>query len=319
MRIKPLKSISRIAVVLIVLSIIPSFAFASENGTQTNSTNQTYDLKFGHAFGLLGKITEENFADVQAGILESISKKITELQSLYTDVSKASNASDLQGVLSSHRPANECMGHDGMNMGPGQMRMGPCGMNGFNLNLVENVTDENFTDVQTEMIGSLQNMTNMLKDKQNNTEVGQDNRTEELNKRITELQNLSTEVSKASNAAGLKKVVFAFVQTQAVDSIDKKIEHLQAKVNENENTSDGNTSDEQLSSRITKLTTLKENVNGTKSLEDLKKIMSSSRGIHGVGENSRHHGRHGRCGYHMDRHHRIQNSTADNSTDNSTD
>ena len=319
MRIKPLKSISRIAVVLIVLSIIPSFAFASENGTQTNSTNQTYDLKFGHAFGLLGKITEENFADVQAGILESISKKITELQSLYTDVSKASNASDLQGVLSSHRPANECMGHDGMNMGPGQMRMGPCGMNGFNLNLVENVTDENFTDVQSEMLGSLQNMTDMLKDKQNHTEIGQDNRTEELNERITELQNLSTEVSKASNAAGLKEVVFTFMQTQAVDAIEKKIEHLQAKVNENENTSDGNTSNEQISSRITELTTLKENVNGAKSLEDLKKIMSSSRGINGVGENSRHHGGHGRCGYHMDRHHRIQDSTADNSTDNSTD
>ena len=109
MRIKPLKSISRIAVVLIVLSIIPSCAFALENGTQTNSTNHAYDLKFGHAFGLLGKISEENFADVQAGLLESISKKITDLQSLYTNVSKASNASDLQEVLSSHRPANECM------------------------------------------------------------------------------------------------------------------------------------------------------------------------------------------------------------------
>ena len=69
MKIKPLISISRIAVVLIVLSVIPSCAFASENGTQTNSTNQTYDLKFDHAFGLLGKISEENFADVQAGIL----------------------------------------------------------------------------------------------------------------------------------------------------------------------------------------------------------------------------------------------------------
>ena len=43
-------------------------------------------------------------------------------------------------------------GPDGMNMGPGQMHMGPCGMNGlFDLDQVENVTDENFTDVQTEI------------------------------------------------------------------------------------------------------------------------------------------------------------------------
>ena len=53
---------------------------------------------------LARNITEENFTDVQADILDSISKKITELQSLYTDVSKVSNASDLQEVLSSHRP-----------------------------------------------------------------------------------------------------------------------------------------------------------------------------------------------------------------------
>jgi hypothetical protein len=299
MRIKSLNSISRVLMVLIILSIIPSCAFASEN-------NPT--------LGPAGKITEENFTDIQANILDSISKQITELQNFYANVSKASNASDLQEVLSSHMPANECMGRDGRGMRPRQMHMehNGIGMNGlFGIYMVENVTDENFTAVQTEMLGSLQNMTDVIKDQQNHTEVGQDNnRTEELNNRITELQNLSTEVSKASNGAELKEVVFTHMQTQAVNSVDKKIEHLQAKVNERENTS-GNTSD--LSSRITELTTLKEKINGAESLEDLKTIMSSDYGIFGLREDMMHHGEHGVCGCRMDRQTRV------NSTDSSTD
>ncbi len=115
MRIKPLTSISRVVGVLMILSIIPSCVFASEN----NSPNQMSDMRFDPT----GNVTEENFANVQTSILESISKQITELQSFYTNVSEASNASDLQEVLSSHRPANECMGPGGMNMGPGHMSL----------------------------------------------------------------------------------------------------------------------------------------------------------------------------------------------------
>jgi hypothetical protein len=316
MRIKALNSISRVSMVLMILSIIPSCAFASENGTQTSLTNQSDDLKFGHAFGFLASITGENFTDVKVAILDSISKRIAELQSLYNDVSKSSNASDLQEVLSDHRKTNEFMGPDGMNIRSGQMHMGLCEINGFNLDLVENVTDENFTAVQTEMLSSLQNMTHMLKDQQNHTVVGQDNnRTEELNKETTELQNLSTEVSEASTAAELKEVVFTYMQTQAVDSIEKEVELLQAKINDSKNTSDGNTSDNKLSSRITELTALKENINNAESLEDLKKIMPSSRGMHVMGKNPMHHRGHERCGCHMDYPGRIQDNTADNSTD----
>lgn len=322
MKIKILNSISFIVAALMVLSIIPSCSFASENGTETNSINQKQDLKFSPAFGFLGKTAGENFTDTKALILDSISKRIAELQSLYTDVSKASNASDLKEVLSSHRQANECIGSDRMKMRHGRMHIGPCGINGFNLQLVENVTDENFTAVQTEMLSSLQNMTVMLKDRQTRlTEVEQNNRTQEINEkfneRINKLQNLSTEVSKASTAAELKEVVFTYMQTQAIDLIDREIEHLQAKVSENKNTSDennksdGNKSDgnksEQISSRITELTALKENINGARSLEDLKTIMSSSRGIFGPKENMTHHKGYGRSGCHMDRPGRIQN------------
>ena len=309
MTIKTLKLISRFAMVLIVLSIIPSGAFASENGAQTNSADQSYDLRSGPA----GNITDENFTDVQENILDSVSKKITELQSFYTNVSEASSASDLQKVLSSHRPTNECMGPDGMNRGPGEMHMGPGRMPGLSgLDRVENVTDDNFTDVQTEIVESLGNMTQRLETEQTNlTEAGDDNRTEELSERIADLQNLSTNVSEASTAAELQEVVFTYMKSEAVDSLEKEVEHLQAKVSESENTSD------ELSSRITELTSLIENVNGAESLEDLKEIMFSSRGTPGVdaGEGPRSHGGHGGCDCLFDRPGKMQ----DNSTDNSTE
>jgi DNA repair exonuclease SbcCD ATPase subunit len=110
---------------------------------------------------------------------------------------------------------------------------------------------------------------------------------QKLNERINKLQNLSNEVSKASTAAKLKEVAFTYMETQAIDLIDREIEHLQVKVSENKNTSDennksdGNKSDEQISSRITELTAFKESINGARSLEDLRTIMSSSRGIFG--------------------------------------
>ena len=303
MTIKALKSISRFAVVLIVLSIIPSGAFASENGTQTNSTDPMYNLRSGPA----GNITEENFTDVQANILDSISKKIAELQSFYSEVSGVSNASDLQKVLSSHRQANECMGPDGMNRSPGEMHMGPGRMPGlFGLDQIENVTDDNFTDVQTEIVASLENMTERLEAEQTNlTEAGDEDRTEELSERISDLQNLSTNVSEASTAAELQEVIFTYEHAQALNSLEKKIELIKARVNES-----GNTSDEQFSSRITELTALMEDLKGAKSFEDLREIMHSSRerGMY-IEDPMRHRG----CGP------MGPGRMQDNSTDNSTE
>lgn len=307
MRIKQLTSIMRIVGVLMIVSIIPSCAFASEN----DSPNQMSHMRFGP----IGNATEENFANIQTAMLESISKQITELQSFYTNVSEASNATELKEVLASHRPAKECMGPGGMDMGPGQMHRGPFGMSGFNPDAVANVTDDNFTTVQTEIINSLGNMTDRLKDQLNDTRVSQDsNRTEEINERITELQNLSTEVSGASTAAELKEVVFTYMQTQAVDSIEKEIEHLQTMVSESESTG-GNTTE--LSSRITELTTYKEKISGATSLEDLKTIMSSSQGIPGMRQDMMHRGEHGGCRCHMDNPDRTNN--AENTTDDTAD
>jgi hypothetical protein len=278
MRIKPLGLVSGIAIMLLALGMISSCAFASAN----NLPNRMCDV--GPCPG--GNVTEENFTDVQTSVLDSINKQITELQGFYTNVSEASNATELQEVLCRQR-ADMCMEPEGMNRGHRHMSRGPFGMNGFNLDAVVNVTDENYTDVQTEIIDSLGNMTNMLNDQLNDTKVSQDsNRTAEINERLTALQTLSTEVSEASTATELKEVIFTYMQTQAIDLIEKEIEHLQTKVNDSENVSWNTT---EVNSRITELTTLKGKISGAESLDDLKTIMSSYTGCSGMRDNSMQH------------------------------
>lgn len=61
MAIKALKSISRTAMVLILLSIIPPGVFASENVTFTSSNEHVYDPRYGP----VRNITEENFSFVE--------------------------------------------------------------------------------------------------------------------------------------------------------------------------------------------------------------------------------------------------------------
>lgn len=258
-----LNSIYRFAAVMVVLCILPSGAFASENKP---------------AFTPGENITEENFADVQAEMLDSISEQITELQSFYANVSQASSASDLQEVLSSQR----CAGMPpGMNMGPGGMNHGSCGMPGlFDFTQVENAIDDNYTDVQAEMVSFLGNMTETLNGQLDNTT--DENMTEMLNEQITDLESLSSEISSASSAEELQNVVFTYLQTQATDSLEMKIEHLEEMASESENTTDENMS-EDLSSRITELNGLIEDINGAESLEDLIEIMSSSQGVPGMG------------------------------------
>jgi hypothetical protein len=298
MTVKALKSISRFAMVLVVLSIIPSGAFASENAALTNSTDPMYDP--GSCPSCPERdISEENFIEVQADILDSISKRITELQSLYSNIIKVSNASDLQKVLSRDRKVNE--------------GMGPEGRHGFCPILLENVTDENFTDVQAVILDSLKNMTENVEVAQARlTEAGESNRAEELNEKITEIQNLYTEVSEASTAAELKEVLFTHEQTQALDSVEKKIELLKARVNEN-----GNTSNEQFNRRITELTALMKDIKGTESFDELKEITYSARD--GAMENEMYADdpvRQKGCDP-MDRPGRIQDNATENDTDSS--
>jgi uncharacterized membrane protein YgaE (UPF0421/DUF939 family) len=169
----------------------------------------------------------------------------------------------------------------GMNMGPGGMNHGSCGMPGlFDFTQVENAIDDNYTDVQAEMVSFLGNMTETLNGQLDNTT--DENMTEMLNEQITDLESLSSEISSASSAEELQNVVFTYLQTQATDSLEMKIEHLEEMASESENTTDENMS-EDLSSRITELNSLIEDINGAESLEDLMEIMSSSQGVPGMG------------------------------------
>lgn len=288
--------VCRIAAVLMVLCIIPSGAFASENSP---------------AFAPAENITEENYADVQAEVLDSLSEQISELQSFYSNVSEASDASELQEVLSSQMPENGD-GHDG-DMGHGGMNQGTCGMSGFfGFTKVENVTDDNYTEVQAAIVDSLDNMTEMLNSQLDNTT--DENMTERLNEQITELETLSSEVSEASSADELQDVVFTYVQTQAVDSLEMEIEHLE-EIQSNSETTDDNMS-ENVSSRITELNALLDDINGAESLEDLMEVMSSSQGTHGMGVGGSM--QHGDCDCSMPPS-EAQDSSTDDSTDDSTE
>jgi len=272
MTVKTLKLISRFAIVLIILSIIPSGAFASENAILTNLTDLIYDPGSCPSCPA-GNISEENFTEVQADMLDSISKRITELQNLYSEISKVSNASDLQNVLSRKRQEQEYLENDERNTEPDEMQTELDEGHEFCHILLENITDENFTDVQTVILESLQNMTERAEAAQTRlTEAGESSKAEELNEKITEIRYLYTEVSEASTAAELKEVLLTHEQTKALDSIEEKIELLKSRVNESENASD-----EQLNSRITELTALIEDIKGTESFDELKKIMHSAR------------------------------------------
>ena len=318
MKKQTIKSIASFAVVLMVLSIIPYGAFALENGTNTNQKSATNENGFGKmmsggmrhggagpdgmcgmGLGLAENITEENFADVQAEMLNSITEKIAELQNRYSNVSEAATAEELQAVLLAERQENaERTRHGEKNGFPGEM-CGPC------LFEVGDVTEDNFTDVQTEILDSLQNMTEKLEEVQTRlTEAGDEDKAKELDEKIGELQNIYAEVSGASTAAELNEIIFIHLQTQAVDSLEKEIEFLNARITE-----DGNTNDEQLKDRITEITALITDVEGAESLDNLREIMSSEmKDGKGPMHNGGHRNMPGCLG-----------SMQDNDTDNSTE
>lgn len=318
MKKQTIKSVASFAVVLMVLSIIPYGAFALENGTNKNQTSATNENGFGKmmlggmrhggagpdrmsgmGLGPAENITKENFADTKAEMLNSITEKISQLQSMYSNVSEAATAEDLQAVLLAERQANA------ERAGPGEKNGFPGEMCGPGLFEAGNVTEDNFTDAQTGMLNSLQNMTEKLEEVQTRlTEAGDEDKAKELDEKIGELHNIYAEVSGASTAAELNDIIFIHLQTQAVDSLEKEIESINARITE-----DGNTTDEQLKDRATAITALITDVKGAGSIDELREIMSSEMKY---GKGPMHNGGHrnmpGRLG-----------SMQDNDTDNSTE
>jgi 23S rRNA U2552 (ribose-2'-O)-methylase RlmE/FtsJ len=235
MTVKVIKLISRFAMVLIILSIIPSGGFASENKNLTNLTDLSYDPGSCPSYPAKN-MDEENFTDIQADMLDSTSKRITELQTLYSEVSKVSNASDLQKVLSGNRQANKNMENNEKHIEPDEMQTEIDEKYGFCLILLENITEENFTDVKAVITDSLQNMTEMTETAQIRlTEGCESSKAEELNEKITGIRDLYTEVNEASTAAELKEILLNHEQAKVLNSVEKKIELLKSRVNESEN------------------------------------------------------------------------------------
>lgn len=279
-----LKSIAIFAVVLMVLSIIPSGALASENEPSADQTDSANYYGFrnimpgfmrhgeaGHdgmhfmVYGPAENIAEENFAEVQTTILDSITEKIAELQNMYTNVSEATTPEELQEVLRAERQANfERSSPYEKNESPGKM----CGLCLFE---AENVTDENLTDVQTEIVDSIGNMTDMLNGQLENTT--DDKTTEMLNKQVAELEELSASASKASSAEELQEAILSYMKAQTVESIEKEIELIEDRISESENSTYGNVTE--LNNKITELTTLIEDINAAGSSEELREITSS--------------------------------------------
>ena len=251
MGIKISRAISCVLMMFIVLGIVPSFAFASENNLTENV--------------MYGNVTSGNFTVMKAMELDSLSKQISMLQGIYANVSNASNASELQQAMYTHimmLSPNTQMCVNRMNIGAG-----------FNLATVANVTDANFTDVKTGLLDSIQNLTVALQNQQNRSEANNDSyMTVQIGDRIANLQNLSDQVNSTTNATELQGVVLTFAQTQLTNSIGMKITKLQQIEN---NMSANDTNMATLDYKIANLTALERNINNTTSIGGLMAIMYS--------------------------------------------
>jgi hypothetical protein len=260
MGIKISRAISCFLMMFIVLGIAPSFAFALENSHMEN--------------GMYGNVTAGNFTVIKAMELDSLSKQISMLQGIYSNVSNASNASELQQAMCTHM----MMLSPNTQMCVNWMKNGA----GINLATVANVTDANFTDVQARLLGSIQNMTATLQNQQNFSEANNNsNITAKIGDRIANLQNLSDQVNSTTNATELKDVVLTFAQTQLTNSIGMKITKLR-QIENNMNANETNMA--MLDYKIANLTTLEGNINNTTSIGGLMTTMSSFHQMLGMGD-----------------------------------
>ncbi|MGB9928487.1 MAG: hypothetical protein ACPK85_08790 [Methanosarcina sp.] len=232
---KALKVFSQLIVLFLIICIIPSGVSALESGTQVNSTYQTSGQLFDIKFVYRGNINEENFSTFKADILNTLNKQIIELQALYTAVNRTSNSSELEKVMANHSLAKDKTWQGSMQTGSGTIYIksgsGPGKTHVFSYNL-ENITEANFKETRSKMLGSLENMTQGLEaEKKDFKAAGANEMAQELDSQITELQNLHTNVSKASNASELKNALTTHMQTEAFTHIEEEIKSFENEMN----------------------------------------------------------------------------------------
>jgi hypothetical protein len=238
-----LKFASYFISLIIILCIIPSGAFASRDEPQINSTVQINSHSYSWKSGSGEDITEGNFNKTQINMLASINKQITQLQSLYMDIGKASNGSEVKKLLSSYKTAKFDQNYTEIYIGPVNIIISsgkePGKMQTF-IFRPENLTEENFKETRDKMLISIENIIQALeKQKADLKASGQESLAEELNTQIIKLQALHTNISKTSDASELKKVLSNYVQFQAAEDVEKEMKSFEAKMGKNRDI-DGN-------------------------------------------------------------------------------
>jgi len=247
-----LKAISSVLLVLTTISVIPSLAFAAENGFASNH----------------GGFFEGDFSTVKAKTLDFLNNEIARLQGISANVSAANNMSELQAALGREKMRP---GFHGRNCG-----FTVCGFDvggGFGISEIENANDTTFPTVKANMVNSLQNMTEKLQDQENKA-VAKNNteRAAQLADKITLIQNFTTQISQTTDASGLQTVTLTFMKSQFDEAIEKRILQLQNREN---NTNDANVT-AKINTRIADLKTLETKIDSAKSLSDLKTALASS-------------------------------------------
>lgn len=248
--------------IMILASIVPSLALAAPNNHGDN-------------------LFSGNFTDVKAKILDMINNEIARLQGASTNVSAANNMTELRTAMKDVRNGRDGYGMRGCMRDGREARMGQQDVvigNGFNLNTIANVNDTTFPTVKENLVNTLQNVTVILQSQETITsQNGNTVRTTQIEAKIADIQNLSTQVDNTTTASDLQNVVLVFMKTQIDTDIDARIVNVQNMIQSITNENNTNMNVTALQDKITKLQTVKTSVDNAVTLSDLKTLIDNNK------------------------------------------
>lgn len=272
MKTKSLKSFAFFALVLMVLSIIPSGAFAAGNGAIAKSTDDDRDMlqdrdkpqdclpmSKEQCVLLSQEINEENFTEIQARMLEILETRIerlneskalclengdeektewidarlTELQAFYTEIEGASNAGELEEVVFLH-------------------------------------VKEKMLEVLDMKLEELEAKKEALTESEYEAAIAK------LEEQISELEAFREELNGAEDLEALGEIKFSFAKEKMLDMLEKQIERFGDKLTGLNETGNSYLIKEKFEARISELEELKEAISNAESSEKLKEIRVSS-------------------------------------------
>ncbi|MDD3042872.1 MAG: hypothetical protein PHV51_03160 [Methanosarcinaceae archaeon] len=223
MKTKSLKAFGGFALVLMVLSIIPSGAFAAEETTVAEDSDIARNGK----------------------------------------------------MVGNMRAAKGMDGMQGMQKMSGNTQM-PAGMG---LVLLEDLNEENFTDVQAIILEQLDNRIDRLNEmKARCLENDNEDMAKELDAKLVLLESFYKEVEGATSAEALEKIIFDHVKENKLESLEEQIEKLEKMKTELKGSEDEDRAtklEEQLGEQISKLQARYEAISGAEDLDALKEVKFS--------------------------------------------